>query len=461
MMTLAEARALLPGAALRGDPGVRVQRVHSDTRSLQPGDMFVALKGERFDAHDFLPQARAAGATAALAERGLDGAGLPGLEVADSLRALQQLAAGWRARMHLPLIAVTGSNGKTTVTQMIASVLHAWLGDAALATRGNFNNHIGVPLTLLRLRQDEHLFHRAAVLELGMNHPGEIALLAALAAPDVALVNNAQREHQEFMASVEAVARENGAVIGALGASGVAVFPADDAHAPLWHELAGRRPMLTFALRGPADVTCHAEWDGDHWALLIGTPAGSVTAALRAAGWHNVKNALAATACALAAGCPLQAIGRGLEAFAPVKGRSQLQTLVLGERSVTLVDDSYNANPDSVRAAIDVLATLPGPRWLVLGDMGEVGEHGPAFHREVGAYAKERSIDTLWAVGPLCRHAAEAFADARHFDAVPALIAALAAAPLARSIVVKGSRFMQMERVVAALAAIAEVRDAA
>jgi UDP-N-acetylmuramoyl-tripeptide--D-alanyl-D-alanine ligase len=449
MMTLQQAHAMLPGARLIGDGAVVVERVHSDTRSLKRGDLFVALKGERFDAHDFLAQAGASGAAAALAEHGLAQAGLPGLEVADSGLALIQLAGAWRARLRLPLIAVTGSNGKTTVTQMIAEVLRAWQGDAALATAGNLNNHIGVPLTLLRLRAQ----HCAAVIELGMNHAGEIALLAKTAMPTVALVNNAQREHQEFMASVEAVARENGTVIEALGPAGTAVFPADDAHAPMWHALAGRRPMLTFALQGAADVTGLAAWDGDHWSLMLRTPAGAATLQLRIAGEHNVRNALAATACALAAGCPLAAIVRGLEAFAPVKGRSQLGSFQRGGRRVTLVDDTYNANPDSVRAAIDVLAALPGPRWLVLGDMGEVGDQGPAFHREVGAYAKQRGIDSLWTAGELSAHAAQAFGPARHFATVAALIAALAEAPPMASVVVKGSRFMKTEQVVAALTA--------
>ena len=459
MMTLAQAHALLPGSVLVGDGALALHRVHTDTRSVQPGDLFVALKGERFDAHDHLAQALARGAAATIAERGLVEAGLPGLRVSDSQQALTELARGWRQRMQVPLIAVAGSNGKTTVTQMIASILRAWLGDAAFATAGNLNNHIGVPLTLLRLRQDDAVYHRAGVVELGMNHPGEIAELAAITAPTVALVNNAQREHQEFMASVEAVAHENGAAIAALGTSGVAVFPADDEHAPLWHRLAGTRPMLTFALTGAADVTCHAEWAGEHWAVLLQTPAGAATLTLRVAGWHNVKNALAATACALAAGCPLDAIRRGLEAFEPVKGRSQVKSFLRGGRSVTLIDDSYNANPDSVRAAIDVLAGLRGPRWLVLGDMGEVGDHGPAFHREVGAYAKARGIDALWAVGHASADAALAFAGSRHFDAVASLLAALAQAPSCAAVVVKGSRFMQMEQVVAAL--VAEGADAA
>ena len=451
MMTLAQAHALLPSSRVIGDGSVEIARVHSDTRSLQAGDLFVALKGERFDAHDFLPQAKSSGAVAALAEQGIGEAGLAGLEVDDSQQALAALAGAWRQRFHLPLIAVAGSNGKTTVTQMIASILRAWLGDGAFATRGNFNNHIGVPLTLLRLRQDDDTWHRAGVVELGMNHPGEIAMLAALVAPTVALVNNAQREHQEFMPSVEAVARENGAAISALGRSGVAVFPADDAHAPRWRELAQGRPTSTFALQGAADVTGSGEWQGDHWSIALRTPVGAATVRLAVAGLHNVKNALAATACALSVGCPLDAVVRGIAAFAPVSGRSQVKALALGGRAVTLVDDTYNANPDSVRAAIDVLAALPAPRWLVLGDMGEVGERGVEFHAEVGAYAKERGIDALWTVGVLSTHAADSFAGARHFDDVASLVTALAQAPACGAALVKGSRFMKMEQVVAAL----------
>jgi len=461
MMTLAEARALLPSARLVGDPALAVERVHSDTRTVQPGDLFVALKGERFDAHDFLSQAKASGAVAALAERGLAEAGLAGLEVADTQQALTDLAGAWRRRFELPLIAVAGSNGKTTVSQMVASILRAWLGDGALATRGNFNNHIGVPLTLLRLRRDATTQHRGAVVELGMNHPGEIGMLAALAAPTVALVNNAQREHQEFMASVEAVARENGAAIEALGPSGVAVFPADDEHAGIWRGLAGARRTITFALQGAADVTGRADWQADHWQLAIDTPAGPIATRLAAAGRHNVKNALAATACALAAGCLLDPIAAGLAAFAPVSGRSQTKALERAGQTVTLIDDTYNANPDSVRAAIDVLAGLPGPRWLVLGDMGEVGDQGVAFHAEVGAYAKERRIETLWTAGRLCTHAADAFAGARHFDDVASLIAALAQAPACSAVLVKGSRFMKMEQVVAALLAVPGASHAA
>ncbi|MEP7302876.1 MAG: bifunctional UDP-N-acetylmuramoyl-L-alanyl-D-glutamate--2,6-diaminopimelate ligase MurE/UDP-N-acetylmuramoyl-tripeptide--D-alanyl-D-alanine ligase MurF [Caldimonas sp.] len=449
MMTLAEAAASLPAARLLGAADLPFLRVHSDSRTLRPGDLFVALRGERFDAHGFLAQARAAGAVAALAERGLADAGLAGLEVADSRLALGELAAGWRRRFDLPLVAVTGSNGKTTVTQMIAAIFRAWQGDAGFATEGNFNNDIGLPLTLLRLRAG----HRAAVVELGMNHPGEIARLAEIARPSVALVNNAQREHMEFMADVAAVARENGAAIAALGAGGTAVFPGDDAHAPTWRELAGARRSVTFGEGGDVEVSGEATWAGERWAMTLRAPAGEVDFALHIAGRHNVRNALAAGAAALAAGCPLEAVGRGLEAFRPVRGRSQTRRIVLRGVARTLVDDSYNANPDSARAAVDVLATLPAPRWLVLGDMGEVGSQGPAFHREVGAYARQRGIESLWAAGPKSASTVAAFDGARAFASVEALLVALDEAPAFASVLVKGSRFMRMERVVAAFVA--------
>jgi UDP-N-acetylmuramoyl-tripeptide--D-alanyl-D-alanine ligase len=254
------------------------------------------------------------------------------------------------------------------------------------------------------------------------------------------------------MASVEAVARENGQVIEALADDGIAVFPADDAHAPLWQQLAGRRRLLRFAVRGEAEISALAAWSDDHWSMLLDTPIGPAPVRLRAAGAHNLHNALAAAACALGAGCPLEPIREGLQGFEPVKGRSQLKRFVRAGRQVSLVDDSYNANPDSVRAAIDVLAALPRPRWLVLGDMGEVGDQGPAFHAEVGAYALQRGIESFWCAGELMRHAADAFgAGARHHESVEALLAGLPQAPAYHSVLVKGSRFMRMERVVAAL----------
>ena len=458
MMTLAQAQQHLPMATSVGDASVRFSRVHTDTRSLRAGDLFVALKGERFDAHDFLSQAAAHGAVAVLAEHGVAQAGLPGLQVPDSKAALGQLAAGWRAQFSLPLIAVTGSNGKTTVTQMIASILRVFKGEQAFATEGNFNNDIGVPLTLLRLCAS----HAAGVVELGMNHPGEIAGLAAMTQPTVALVNNAQREHLEFMASVEAVARENGAVLSALPADGVAVFPADDDYTPLWQKLAGKRRVMTFALTGQADVTASAEWTDTRWQVNALTPLGPVTFELNVAGRHNVKNALAATACSLAAGVPLSAIAEGLTNFAPVKGRSRALPLMIEGRALIVIDDSYNANPDSVRAAIDVLAELPAPRLLVLGDMGEVGDRGPEFHTEIGAYALQRGIEQLVCTGELARHAAEAFPGARHHLAFDDLLADVQrAVPGCASVLVKGSRFMKMERVVEAISTLAGVQATA
>lgn len=464
MMKLQQAldwiQARQPSARLVGEGCTPVQRVHTDSRSLQAGDLFVALQGERFDAHDFLPQARQAGACAGVARGGLQAAGLPGIEVPDTLAALGALAAGWRSQFTLPLIAVTGSNGKTTVTQMLASILRAQAGEGAFATQGNLNNAIGVPQTLLRLRAA----HRMGVVELGMNHPGEIAGLADMARPTVALVNNAQREHLEFMHTVQAVAEENGAVLAALPPDGVAVFPGDDAFTPLWRALAGTRRCLCFGAapaaqaeptQAPAvQVWCEqAQWQGDAWALRIATPGGHFATRLQVAGRHNVRNALAATACALAAGCTLAAVAEGLAAFVPVAGRSRVLALPMPGRTLTVVDDCYNANPDSMQAAIAVLAELPAPRWLVLGDMGEVGSQGPQFHAEAGAHARSRGIERLLALGPLSAHAAQAFGPgAQHFDDKDALLAAVRAAlPEAGSVLVKGSRFMKMEQAVQAL----------
>lgn len=453
MFKLAQAAEWVGGRVV-GDGEVLVKRVHTDTRTLEPGDLFVAIRGERFDANDFLADARGRGAVAAIAQPGRLPAGMPGIEVEDSRRALGTLAQAWRRRYRLPLIAVTGSNGKTTVTQMIASILKAWQPGHHLATQGNLNNDIGLPLTLLRLTGA----HRIGVIELGMNHPGEIAYLAGLAQPTVALVNNAQREHQEFMATVEAVAEENGSVFRALPPAGVAVFPAGDEFTMLWTGLADARPCMTFGAdrASGADLfLAGSEWQEGHWNVRAETPAGAIAFRLHIAGRHNVRNALGAAACALAAGVPLEAIVRGLEAFEPVKGRSRALAVALGARTLTVVDDSYNANPDSVRAAIDVLAELPGPRLLVLGDMGEVGDQGPAFHAEVGGYARERGIEQLFTHGDQA-HAMKG----RHFAGMDALNAAvLQALPAVQSVLVKGSRFMRMERVVDAIAAHAAAQQ--
>ena len=460
-LTLAQAAHGIAGAHVLGDGSAGIARVHSDTRTLRAGDLFVALRGERFDGAAFLAEAARAKAAGALidadARAALQAAGLPGIVAPDARRALGELAAFWRRRFDIPVIAVTGSNGKTTVTQMIAAILRAWQGDAALATAGNFNNDIGVPLTLLRLRTE----HRAAVVELGMNHPGEIAQLAAIAAPTVALVNNAQREHQEFMGTVEAVARENGAAISALLATGVAVYPAHDPYTPVWEQLAGARLRIRFGTAAPgAEAFLRtADWADDpagaHWRVQAYVVDRVAAFDLHAPGRHNLRNALAAAAGARAAGAPLEAIAQGLAAFRPVAGRSRVVALRLEDRALTLIDDSYNANPDSVRALIDLLAELPGPRLLLLGDMGEVGDQGPAFHGEVGRHARERGIETLLTFGAQAAQASRAFGGAgRHCETLEDLIgAALAALPGAVSVAVKGSRFMRMERAVAALTA--------
>lgn len=457
MQGLPPLMALLPDARVVGSIPDALLRVHTDSRSLQAGDLFVALKGERFDAHAFLAQAKAAGALAAIAEHGLAAAGLPGAEVPDTRRALGELARAWRQQFAIPLVAVTGSNGKTTVTQMVASIMRAACGEQALATTGNLNNDIGLPLTLLRLRPR----HRMAVVELGMNHPGEIAYLAGLARPTVALVNNAQREHQEFMSSVEAVARENGCVLSALDGEGAAVFPSDDTFSSLWAELAAGRRVLRFSDHDrSAEVSLlAAQWLEGGWQLRIATPAGDLACRLRIAGRHNVRNALAATACAQAAGVSLSDIASGLDLFEPVGGRSRALSLRIGGRDVTLVDDSYNANPDSVLAAIDVLANLPAPRLLVLGDMGEVGEQGLSFHLEVLRQAQAAGIESVHVCGDWMRRATEELRQAGQAapswwsDAGPMvdeigrrLCSDRPGAP--RSVLVKGSRFMKLERVV-------------
>ncbi len=445
MMNLLLAQKLLPQSKLVGDAATAFTRVHTDTRSLQAGDLFVALKGDQFDAHNFLPQAKCCAAT--IAQHGLAENGLAGLEVPDSKAALGLLAKNWRAHLasagNISVIAVTGSNGKTTLTQMIASILKSWYALASLATQGNFNNDIGVPLTLLGLRPS----HRCAVVELGMNHAGEIAALAAMTAPTVAVVNNAQREHQEFMKSVEAVARENGSVIESLGATGVAVFPADDAYSSVWRKLAAQRPVLTFGWTD-ADITASCAWQGGAWQVQAQTPAGEVQYQLHMAGKHNVKNSLAAVACSIAAGVPTHHIQQGLSNFAAVAGRSRTVQIGTDDAAITLVDDTYNANPDSVIAAIDMLLDLPAPHLLILGDMGEVGDQGSAFHAEVGAHAKACGVLHFWTLGDLCQHAG-----GTHFLGMEELLLAIdqlkkTVIPAPRSILVKGSRFMKMERAV-------------
>ncbi|CAH2783542.1 MAG: UDP-N-acetylmuramoyl-tripeptide--D-alanyl-D-alanine ligase (EC [uncultured Caballeronia sp.] len=459
MFTLRDAVAMIPGAMLDGDENIAIERIVTDSRGVQASDLFVAVKGERFDAHDFLDQVAKSGVAAALVSRDPDNANawpLPVIKVRDTRAGLGALAHGWRKLFTMPLVAVTGSNGKTTVKEMIASIFAAAVGEQARhATAGNFNNDIGLPLTLFRLNAS----HKLAVVELGMNHPGETELLGKIAVPDVAVVNNAQREHQEFMATVEAVALEHASVIHALGETGTAVFPADDRYASIWRVAATGNPIMDFAL---TDAAAKAAVTGTLKGTTVHmrTPQGEIEVQLNVLGEHNARNALAATAAALAAGVARDAIKRGLEAFQPLKSRLQVKRATLGALAgATVIDDTYNSNPDSMRAAIEVLAAQASPRVLVMGDMGEVGEEGPAFHHEVGAYAAERGIDVLFTFGAASRASVNAFnakaskQTGAHFDDIAELIAALQRTGYGNkaTYLAKGSRFMKMERVVDAL----------
>jgi len=431
---------------------VSFSRVVTDTRALSSGDLFVALPGERFDGHDFVPTAFERGAAAVLvaADRAPAMSGNL-IAVADPRQALLALAAHWRGQFGIPVVVVVGSNGKTTVKEMLASILRMHYGASrVLATEGNLNNAIGLPLTLLGLRSA----HQVAVIELGMNHRGETAELAAVARPTVAVVNNAQREHQEFMRTVAEVAAEHADLIRALPPGGVAVVNADDAFIDVWREAARQCPgvsVVEFGLDHPAAVRGRFTAGAAGSTLLLSTPAGDANVALAVPGRHTAGNALAAATAALSLGVPLAAVVRGLEAFRAVPGRLAATRAANG---AALIDDTYNANPDSVRAAIAVLGAAPSPRWLVLGDMGEVGAEGPAFHREVGAFARASGIDRLLTAGALAAEAGMAFgAGADHFASVDALARhVVAEAGPDVTLLVKGSRFMRMERVVAALA---------
>jgi UDP-N-acetylmuramoyl-tripeptide--D-alanyl-D-alanine ligase len=411
--------------------------------------LFIALAGERFDAHDFLDQATTAGAAALLvADAGKLPAGIPAVVVDDTRLALGRLAAAWRASFTLPVIAVTGSNGKTTTKEMIAAILKAAFGAAVLSTRGNLNNDIGLPLTLLGLRAS----HRAAVIEMGMNHPGEIAYLAPIGSPTVALITNAQRAHLEGMGDLDEVAREKGSIFSGLPADGIAVINADDVYADFWRSMAGRRTVRTFSIDGAADVTGSVRQHGLEIGLDLVSPEGLATLTLRIPGRHNARNAVAAAAACLAAGVPLAAVAEGLEAFSGVKGRLQRRA---GKQGAEILDDTYNANPDSVRAGIDVLASTIGRKLLVLGDMGEIGEASGQYHDEIGGYAKSQGVDRLFALGDQAQLAVRNFGEgARHYCNVDKLIAAVdkELGP-ETTVLVKGSRFMKMERVADALAA--------
>jgi len=434
---------------------VAVSGVSSDTRAIGAHCLFIALRGERFDAHDFLAQAIAAGAAAVLvADENKLPAGASAVVVDDTRLALGRLAAAWRAQFSLPVIAVTGSNGKTTTKEMIAAILRAAFGDALLATRGNLNNDIGLPLTLLGLNATQ----RAAVIEMGMNHPGEIAYLAPLGAPNVALVTNAQRAHLEGMGDMDEVAREKGSIFSGLLPNGVAVVNADDCYAETWRAMAAPHVVRTFGIDHVADVHGTVRQHGLETQLELNAPEGQASIRLRIPGRHNARNAVAAAAACLSAGIPLAAVVAGLEGFSGVKGRLQRRA---GKNGAEILDDTYNANPDSVRAGIDVLAATIGRKLFVLGDMGEIGEASGQYHDEIGGYAKSQGIDRLYALGDAAQQAVRNFGEgARHYCNVEKLIAAVdkELGP-ETTVLVKGSRFMKMERVADALVAVANPQE--
>jgi UDP-N-acetylmuramoyl-tripeptide--D-alanyl-D-alanine ligase len=425
--------------------------VSTDSRTIGAGMLFVALAGERFDGNAFVAAAAARGATGAVVSKPAS-AGLPEVVVPDTLAALTALAAAWRAKSRAVVLGVGGSNGKTTTKELLAAILSG--AGPTLATRGNLNNHIGVPLTLLRLEPA----HRFAVIEMGANHPGEIAALAALARPSIALVTNAGDEHLEGFGDLAGVARAEGEMFAALPADGTAVINADDAFCEDWRAMApaGAR-ILRFGIEAPAEVRAQAitgRIEAGAFVTAFTLSIGDTEARVRLplAGRHNVANALGAAAAAHAAGADMDAIVAGLERMQPVSGRLQLKP---GPRGSWLIDDSYNANPSSVRAGIDVLSALPGEHWLVLGEMAELGDETVASHAGVGDYARRAGITRLFAVGSASRHAVDAFGARGSWYADATSLADALSACLEPGVtaLVKGSRVNRLERVVERLAA--------
>ncbi len=430
---------------VKGD-NVLLDGVSTDSRSIQTGELFIALSGPNFDGNAFAEQALHSGAAACLLERDMDVA--PALIVDDARRALGLLAQHWRRRFNLLLVAVTGSNGKTTVKEMLASIFTQ--KGRVLATRGNLNNDIGMPLTLLRLNQT----HDYAVIEMGANHVGEIAYLSKLAEPNVALITNAAAAHLAGFGSLEGVAQAKSEIYSGLADSGCAVINADDAFAPLWRKIVAKEKQnlrcLDFGIAAKADV--RASWPATDGQVKISTPEGEFDLRLPLPGRHNLVNALAATAAAIGAGMDIAAIRTGLEAMQAVPGRLQLKTGVAGSR---IIDDTYNANPASMKAALEVLQDFSGRHYLALGDMGELGEDEKALHAQTGEQVRASGVQRLYTLGSLSRAAATAFGDeAQSFSSHSSMIDRLRKDLAADvTLLVKGSRRMQMEKIVHALSA--------
>ena len=422
--------------------------VSTDSRTLGAGALFVALRGPHFDGGEFVAAAAARGAVGAVVERRVP-VDVPQILVADALQSLQRMASAWRAAAVLPLVAVGGSNGKTTVKEMTAAILSRM--GPCLATRGNLNNHIGVPLTLMRL----DAMHRSAVIEMGANRVGDVAELVALAHPTVGLITNAGAEHLEGFGDLDGVARGEGEMVAGLDAAATAILNADDAYADYWRGVTQARQTFTFGVRRRADFAAHDAVQGIEGGdfvtrFTLRCPKGEGPIVLRAGGTHNIVNALAAAAAAAAAGASFEQIALGLADFRAVAGRLQLKP---GLRDSWIIDDSYNANPSSVRAGLEVLRDLSGVRWLVLADMAELGEHSADSHAEMGRFARDCQVVRLFALGPQSTGAVAAFgAGAEWFAAADALIERLQAelSP-GITVLVKGSRVNRLERVVQAL----------
>ena len=450
MLDLATA-ALAIGARHIG-ANAEFDRVTTDSRNLHRGDLFVGIRGERFDGQAFADQALRAGAAAVMVGAGtrLNTPNAPVLEVDDTRLALGRLAAFWRSRFVSPVIAVTGSNGKTTVKEMLASILRQVAAESGvLATAGNLNNDIGVPLTLLRLDAG----HRYAVVEMGMNHLGEIAYLSRMARPTVALINNAGTAHIGELGSVGAIARAKGEVFEGLEETGTAIINSDDAFADYWRGLVPGRPVVDFGLDQKAAVSARYEMTVFASLVTFRTPREQFVAMLSLPGLHNIRNALAAVACAYGLDIPAAAIAAGLASYTGVKSRLQRKRHPSG---ALVIDDTYNANPESMQAAIAVLAAYPGRTVFVMGDMGELGDQAEAMHATIGEFAKRAGVSTLFALGEMSAAAARSFGEgARHFSTVDELVDALVEGlDQGSTVLVKGSRFMRMERVIEALGTV-------
>jgi UDP-N-acetylmuramoyl-tripeptide--D-alanyl-D-alanine ligase len=444
--TLADAAAAVGGQLVGEDR--RYGAVSTDSRTLKPGTLFVALRGPTFDGREFVAAAAAQGAIGAIVEQAVAHA-LPQVVVSDTLRALQQLGQAWRADFNVPIVGVAGSNGKTTAKEMTAAILSRM--GVCMATHGNLNNHIGVPLTLMRLEAS----HRSAVVEMGANRIGDVAELVRLARPTVGLITNAGAEHLEGFGTLDGVAQGEGEMVSCLEPSATAVINADDAYAGYWRRVATAGRILTFGVHAQADFMAknplQAIERGEFATrFTLECPLGQVPIMLKAGGAHNIGNALGAAASASAAGASLEEIALGLADFRAVAGRLQLKA---GARDSWIIDDSYNANPSSVRAGLEVLRSLPGATWLVLGDMAELGEFAENSHAHMGAYARDCGIKRLFALGPQSSRAVETFGSgAEWFPDADSLTRRLQAelAP-GVTVLIKGSRVNRLERVVQAL----------